>query len=136
MHVGEAKRMGREENYYSMMHTSKPLEGHGHHVEYCGGIYWYGEGQKCNQNKRSLICFRVRLTFIFRANKLSTFWGKLQMNYVKCPATKCLVEMVRVEQKIRANVLEMPEMKKCSKTTRTWEFILPLTNQPSNPQTP
>lgn len=34
---------GGEENYYSMIHTSKPLVRHGHRVEYCGGIYWYGQ---------------------------------------------------------------------------------------------
>lgn len=37
-----------------MIYTSKPLEGHGHHVEYCGGIDWCGEGQECYHNKEVL----------------------------------------------------------------------------------
>ncbi len=56
MHVGEAKRMGREGKNYSMIYTSKPVEGHGHHVEYCGGIYWCGEVQECYHNKGSCFC--------------------------------------------------------------------------------
>lgn len=62
VHVGEAERRRREEKNYSMIYTSKPLEGHGHHVEYCGGIYWCGEGQVDYNNKGSGICFRVRLS--------------------------------------------------------------------------
>lgn len=62
VHVCEAERMRREEKNYSMIYTSKPLEGHGHHVEYCGGIYWCGEGQVDYNNKGNRICFRVRLS--------------------------------------------------------------------------
>lgn len=57
MRVGKARRMGREEKNYSMIYTSKPLEGPGHHVEYCGGIYWCGEALECYHNKRSWLCF-------------------------------------------------------------------------------
>jgi len=53
VHEGEAKRMRRGRKNYSMIYTSKPLEGHGHLVEYFDGIYWRGEGQECYHNKMS-----------------------------------------------------------------------------------
>lgn len=77
VHVGEAERMRREGKNYSMIYTSKPLEGHGHHVEYCGGIYWWGEGQVDYNNKESGICFRVRLsvfTFTFFCSVFPFIW--------------------------------------------------------------
>lgn len=75
VHVGEAKRMRREEKNYSMIYTSKPLEEHGHHVEYCGGIYWCGEEQECYHNKRSCFCQLLSSFDKFRPNELSTCWA-------------------------------------------------------------
>ena len=66
--VGEAKRMGREENNYSMIYTSKPLERHGHHAEYCGGIDWCGEGQECYHNKRCWMSIQSRMNLVFAAS--------------------------------------------------------------------
>lgn len=43
---------GGEEKNYSMIYTSKPLEGYGHHAEYCGGIDWCGEEQECYHNNK------------------------------------------------------------------------------------
>lgn len=65
MHVSEEKTIGREKNY-SMIYTSKPLEGHGLHAEYCARIYWCGlvKGHDCYHNKTSWICFQVRVLVV------------------------------------------------------------------------
>lgn len=73
--MGEAQDREREKNY-SMIYTSKPLEGHGHHAEYCARIYWCGlvKERECYHNKTSWICFQAGLSvatvfaaFIFTA---------------------------------------------------------------------
>lgn len=76
--VGEAKRMRRGRKNYSMIYTSKPLEGYGHHVEYFGGIYWCGvvKGRSAITTRRVGCAFKLRLPvvvlslFLFSATAL------------------------------------------------------------------
>lgn len=62
---------GERRKEYSMVYTLKPLQRHGHHVQYCCEIYWCGKGQESHHNKGCWICIQVRLHTVVSALFLS-----------------------------------------------------------------